>query len=91
MALIPCPSCDRHIRDDVRCPFCHAPRAGVLAATVLAVGAASCGGAKKPADSTPPPAATVDAGTEADAPAAATKPPDDDGSHVRPLYGVDRR
>lgn len=90
MGLTPCPSCQRHIRDDERCPFCQAPRAGVIAATVLAVGAAACGGKAKPAA---PPATPPDAGVTApapDAPTAAAPTPPDDGSHVRPLYGVTR-
>lgn len=52
--LVPCNRCNRHLRnaDDV-CPFCGAsqrrsPRAAVIAASMVAVALAGCGGAQEP-------------------------------------------
>ena len=93
--LKPCPICQRHVREDQACPFCEksgAPRAGVIAATLLAAG---CGGSPKPAEKpVGTPAATVDAGTPAPAADATDTPPQPvdpgGGGQMRPLYGVDR-
>ena len=93
MGLTPCPTCQRHIRDDAKCPFCAAPRVGIVAATLIAAG---CGGPAKPVETKPTgnPPVEIDAGVPATTPtpdATVIERDPDDGHNVRPLYGVDRR
>ncbi len=96
MPLIPCPTCQRHVRsEDKACPFCGArPPVGGFAAiaAAAALALAGCGGKSPPAE--PPEnegsgeVAAPDAGVGVDQP-----PPDDidRGGDVQPLYGVDMR
>ena len=102
MALIPCPTCKRHLRptDRVACPFCGA-RAG-LVGVAAAVGIALSGCGPKPeaqaplanegdvqpgeADASVPPADPA----EPTDPGDPAPPPPDREPPVQPLYGVDR-
>lgn len=97
MGLIPCTSCQRHVRiEEKACPFCGTTRAslsgvaGLAAAAALAL--AGCGGKSAPATAEPP--GNEDDGEVVASPDAGPElPPDDDwdrGGDVQPLYGVDR-
>jgi hypothetical protein len=90
MALIPCSSCRRHVREGAStCPFCAAKLAAVAAAAALAL--AGCGGKAQP-QAEPPPDNTVGE-VAPDAGAIDQPPPDDNydpGPQPQPLYGIDR-
>lgn len=99
MGLIPCISCQRHVRaEEQGCPFCGATlaaRGGGLTAAAITAGAAlalaGCGSKAPPAAE--PPGNEIgetapDAGAGDVEPTPDPEPPDR-GGEMQPLYGVD--
>ena len=76
MALVPCPSCRRHVRaSDEVCPFCTARRRAVSAAVAATLAIAGCEMVRPGAVYGGPPPTTAPASDRAPAPVYGGPPP----------------